>query len=214
MKNFILGAIALLLLEFLVLGASVSSGIVGFPATAAHSPPVEWLISLARTQYLRRSAQHVDTPADLVSEERVRRGAGNYQAMCSECHLSPGSGQRELSRGLNPVPPDLSGSPGKRDDAQRFIAIKYGIRGSGMPAWQLTGMEDADIWDLVAFLNVLPDLNPHAYHYLIAQSDGHLHATAQNDSGVPSQAAPPPTASEVKAPGHSHSGESGHSHKH
>lgn len=214
MKKFILGAIALLILEVVVLGVFVSMGLVGFPATAKHSPAIDWLISTARTNYLSRSAQRVVAPADLASEERVRRGAGNYQAMCSECHLSPGSGQTELSRGLNPVPPDFTSTPGRLDDVQRFIAIKYGIRGSGMPAWQLAGLEDGDVWDLAALLKVLPDLNSNAYQHLIMESGGHSHATVPASNDSPSLAPPSPASSEVPISGHVHSGTSGHSHQH
>ena len=47
-----------------------------------------------------------------------------------------------------------------------------------MPAWSKSGMEDEAIWDLVAFLHVLPTLSTEKYRQIVAASDGHSHRGA------------------------------------
>ncbi len=110
---------------------------------------------------------------------RIRRGAGNYQAMCAACHLAPGGPDSEIRQGLNPVPPELSKAIARANagaaDARRFWIIKHGIKGSGMPAWSKGGMEDQAIWDLTAFLNALPSLSAQQYRQQVASSAGHSH---------------------------------------
>src|SRR3546814_9079558 len=45
---------------------------------------------------------------DLADPARIKQGAGNYNAMCTGCHLGPGMTETELSKGLYPAPPDLT----------------------------------------------------------------------------------------------------------
>jgi len=101
--------------------------------------------------------------------------------MCANCHLSPGVENTEIRQGLYPIPPNLAL---KRDHAtqsdsmaaRQFWIIKHGIKASGMPAWSKGGMDDQAIWDLTAFLNVLPNLSSEQYRQHVAASDGHSHA--------------------------------------
>jgi mono/diheme cytochrome c family protein len=46
-----------------------------------------------------------------------------------------------------------------------FWIIKHGIKASGMPAWGKTH-DDERIWNMVAFLKRLPDLNENQYRIL------------------------------------------------
>jgi hypothetical protein len=46
-------------------------------------------------------------PDDFGNLERVRRGAGNYDAMCINCHLAPEMPDSEIRKGLYPRPPNL-----------------------------------------------------------------------------------------------------------
>jgi mono/diheme cytochrome c family protein len=50
--------------------------------------------------------------------------------------------------------------------AQRaFWIIKHGIKMSAMPSWSKT-LDDAAIWDVVAFVRKLPDMTPETYQQL------------------------------------------------
>lgn len=152
-------------------GALVWSGAYDVGADAAHTRPVHALLQTIRERSIAARAQDLQVP-DLSDPARIRQGAGNYHAMCMGCHLAPGMPESELSRGLYPAPPDFSSTP--VDPAVAFWVTKHGIKGSGMPAWGRS-MGDEYIWNLVAFLQQLPDLDADGYAALVASSGGHDH---------------------------------------
>lgn len=202
-------AIALLVLVALVLAlaAFVWSGVYDIGADTGHARPVRAVLETLRERSIARHADDVQAPA-LDDPERIRRGAGNYDAMCRQCHLAPGQDETELARGLNPAPPAFARAH-DREPAHDFWVAKHGIKASGMPAWGLS-MDDAAIWDMVAFLQRLPDLDAAAYDALVASSDGHSHgggAVAPSATGAADAAShdPPPEESHPHADdGHAH----------
>lgn len=210
MKKILLGALGALVVVALGTGVFVRFGGLNFAADAPHSEIVSNLIAWAREQSIARAAAGIALPADLSDPERRRRGAGNYAAMCVECHLAPGIENTELRRGLYPVPPSLV-EPARETrlvsgDARRFWLIKHGIKASGMPAWSKGGMEDQAIWDLVAFLQELPSLTPASYRARVATSDGHHHdAVAVSSPPVPIDVMSKPSPADAHK---------GHQHKH
>ena len=151
--------------------AALWSGGYDVGADAPHSRPVYALLEYARERSVAVRARELRPPA-LDDPERIRQGAGNYEAMCAGCHLAPGRGPSELSRGLYPAPPDLSRH--EVDPAQAFWTIKHGIKASGMPAWGAS-MDDAHLWNLVAFLRRLPRMDAAEYRDWVQRSDGHSH---------------------------------------
>jgi len=160
--------------------AALWSGVYDVGADAPHTRPVYAALEYARERSVAVRAQALTVPANLDDAERVRRGAGNYAAMCAGCHLSPDAGPSELSRGLYPAPPNLSQR--EADAASAFWTIKHGIKASGMPAWG-GSMDDGHLWDLVAFLGRLPSLDAQGYRSLVARSDGHSHGGGEAMSG-------------------------------
>jgi mono/diheme cytochrome c family protein len=159
--------------------AFIYSGIFNIAADDPHWPVTFKILTTVRDRSVKaRSA--VLTPPDLSSEARVKLGAGNYDAMCTGCHLGPGMEESELSLGLYPNPPSWR-DLGKIDSRQAFWAIKHGIKMSGMPAWGKS-MGDGHIWNIVAFVQKLPHLTPDSYHELVASSGGHKH---DNDEAEP-----------------------------
>ncbi|HNC52200.1 MAG TPA: cytochrome c [Accumulibacter sp.] len=180
MKRILLGALGAVVLAAVSAMAAVSLGLIPFSADEPHSEAVRSLIVFARERSIAMAAVGVTIPDDLASPERIRRGAGNYEAMCAGCHLSPGAADTEIRKGLYPQPTNLStkaeGQAVEAADARRFQIVKHGVKGSGMPAWSKGGMDDGAIWDLVAFVRVLPDTSPAGYRALVEVSDGHSHA--------------------------------------
>ncbi|MGD9599900.1 MAG: c-type cytochrome [Steroidobacteraceae bacterium] len=154
------------------------SGAYGIGADDPHTRPVSALVATVRDRAVGARAAGVEVPPDLSSEARIRQGAGNYDAMCAACHLSPGVGSSELSRGLYPAPPPLARV--KVDPAAAFWVAKHGIKASGMPAWGRS-MGDEYLWNMVAFLGVLPGLDAEQYRALVAQSGGHSHDDGGDD---------------------------------
>ena len=208
MSRFFLGVLATLCGLLTTGAAMVWVGGVDVAADAPHHPLTYSVLDTARQRAISRAASGIAAPGDLDDPQRVRRGAGNYAAMCAECHLQPGVEQSEIRSGLYPVPPDLASRPdGEADpganpaDNERFWVSKHGIKASGMAAWGQGGMTDGDIWDLVALLRVLPDMGPGEYAGWVKASDGHSHgggaadhhdaAPAHADDGHPHAAAAP-----------------------
>jgi mono/diheme cytochrome c family protein len=182
----IAATLAVLLIGLLGL---VWAGVYPVGADQPHSRPVHWLLDTLRARSIQRAAAAITVPDDLADPARMRRGAGNYDAMCVDCHLRPGLDSSELQRGLSPRPPALAAHP-PMDPAAAFWVIRHGIKASGMPAWG-PSMDDAYIWDMVALLQRLPALDATGYHALVEASDGHSHGGGE---------------------GHTHSGHDGHGH--
>ena len=86
-------------------------------------------------------------PANLNDPQLILKGAGQYAAMCTSCHLAPGVKDSELRPGLYPLPPNLSQV--SVDPREAFWVIKHGMKMSAMPAWGASH-DDATIWSMVA----------------------------------------------------------------
>lgn len=198
MNKILIGALATVLLGTGTGLIVAGSGLIDVGADTLHSPVVFQALSFARERAIARRLADITAPADLADPERIRRGAGNYDAMCVNCHLAPGLPDSEIRLGLYPAPPNLSDKlPAGRDSrhpARDFWIIKHGIKASGMPAWSKGGMEDKAIWDLAAFLQQLPTLSNAAYLQLVASSDGHSHGGIDQHPHQPTMPqAPSPT---------------------
>lgn len=188
--------------------ALLYAGAVNVAADAPHHPLTHRLLEFARERSIAVRASEIKPPDDLTNPERVRRGSGNYEAMCVECHLSPDAEDSEIRKGLYPMPPKLTAKPEAAlapqfAQARQFWIVKHGIKASGMPAWSKGGMEDEAIWDLVAFLQQLPGLTAADYSALVASSQGHRHGglDARDDHGQHAAPASPPS---VEKKGHTH----------
>ena len=184
MMRFLMGVVATLVLLLAVGAWVVYSGRVDVSADTPHSALVYRMIETAREKSVERAISHALAPANLSDTERVRRGAGNYAAMCVECHLAPGKANSEIRKGLYPEPPDLSQPAKSQADvaARQFWIIKHGIKASGMPAWSKGGIEDDAIWDMVAFIQKMPTLTADQYAALVESSDGHSHGGVAEDN--------------------------------
>jgi len=135
----------------------VWSGIYNIGADDTHTRPVYAVLQALREKSIAHHARDLKAP-DLTDAALIRSGAGNYAAMCTGCHLSPGEAPSELSKGLYPQPPNLAlRVPG--DPALDFWVIKHGIKASGMPAWGKS-MSPQQVRDLAFFVMSLQGTNP------------------------------------------------------
>ena len=220
MKRVIV-AVAAVALGVIAVAGFIWSGAYNVGADDPHFRLTLSTLQTVRTRSVAAWARGVEVP-DLQDPARVRRGAGNYDAMCATCHLTPGAGPSELSRGLYPAPPNLSKLTGL-DAAQAFWVIKHGIKASGMPAWGKS-MEDPHLWDLVAFVKRMPALTPEQYEAEVAASSGHSHGGGEGPEHGPALGAGPAhdevvhdkamhgDATSSAPAGHDHAG--GHAHAH
>ncbi|MEP7044604.1 MAG: cytochrome c, partial [Dokdonella sp.] len=118
--------IVLLLALSLIAAGSAWSGVYDFAADTPHWPLTEQALKMARTRSIATHALGIVVP-DLDDAALIRSAAGNYDAMCSGCHLKPGKADSELHRGLYPQPPNLA-QTALDDPAQAFWVIKHGIK--------------------------------------------------------------------------------------
>jgi mono/diheme cytochrome c family protein len=144
----------------------VYAGVYDIGADVPHTKPVFWLVSQLRDRSIAVRAQKITVPTDLTDPGRIKVGAGLYGNLCTSCHLAPSMKKTDLSRGLYPKPPPLAFGT-DLTPAQEFWIIKHGIKLTGMPAWGRTH-SDEEVWDVVAFLKKMPDLDPIQYQAAVS----------------------------------------------
>lgn len=152
--------------------AFIYSGFYPVGADDRHTPVTYWALDTLRERSVSRAAQSIEVPVELNTSTRLLRGGSDYQAMCVSCHLAPDMSESDFTKGLNPAPPNLTQHQGDENLESRarsqFWVIKHGIKASGMPAWG-PGHDDERIWNIVAFLQRLPELSPEQYQILTAR---------------------------------------------
>lgn len=159
----------LLLLLACVTGTALFmwSGIYNPGADNPHWKITYGVLQFAREHSIAHYASAVTLPANLDDPNLILKGAGQYDAMCTDCHLAPGRKNSEIRPGLYPEPPNLSQV--RIDQREEFWVIKHGLKMTGMPAWGVTH-DDATIWSIVAFLRKLPDMTPAQYKDMVAKA--------------------------------------------
>ncbi|MDN5873078.1 MAG: cytochrome c [Sinobacteraceae bacterium] len=172
------------------LGAFVYSGIYNIGADDHHTKPVFAVLQTLRNRSIHVRSEDIKVP-NLNDPQLILKGAGQYAAMCTSCHLQPGVENSELRKGMYPQPPDLSKVHIDPQDA--FWVIKHGIKMSAMPAWGMAGHDDLTIWSMVAFIEKLPGMTPAQYKAIVAKAppdedmdmggDGHSHSHGEADHG-------------------------------
>ncbi len=179
-------------------GAFVYSGVYNIGADDPHTRPVFALLQTLRERSIQARSADLKVP-DLNDPQLILKGAGQYAAMCTQCHLTPAMKDSELRPGLYPQPPNLSQV--RVDPKEAFWVIKHGIKMSAMPAWGFSH-EDPAIWSMVAFLQKLPGMSAQQYKDIVARAPpdedmdmgdgdaGHGHAHDGDPQPMPAMAMP------------------------
>ena len=149
------------------------SGMLNVAATEQHDPVSGWLLKIIRSKSIEARSGSIQTP-DLGDGELRLAGINDFDSMCAECHTAPGRKPSPLAQGLNPPAPDLAEEALEEPTEVLFWVTKNGIRMTGMPAWGVTHNDD-EIWPVIAFLQVLPDLDGIAYQEMLEEAEGHGH---------------------------------------
>ncbi len=170
-------------------GVFVYSGIYNIGADDHHTRPVFAVLQTLRERSIHVRSEHIKVP-NLDNPQLILKGAGQYAAMCTGCHLKPGVENSELREGMYPQPPNLSKVHVDPQDA--FWVIKHGIKMSAMPAWGMAGHDDPTIWSMVAFIEKLPGMTPQEYKAIVAK------APPDEDMDMP---APAPATSSAESSG-------------
>ncbi len=165
-KRFVVTVLVLLIIVVAGVGAFIYSGVYDMGADDPHTRPVFSLLRTLRDRSIAAHSKDLQVP-DLADAALVLKGAGQYDAMCTQCHLAPGTKESEIRPGLYPQPPNLA--QWRFDPKVAFWVIKHGIKMSAMPAWG-GSHDDATIWSMVAFLQKLPELSPQQYKEIVAKA--------------------------------------------
>ena len=128
------------------------------PVDAAGTPfePESKLAQHALEVSLARRSHDLADPAK-ESDADLIAGMNLYRNDCSGCHGD--YGQRRSGSGLYPPVPQFNQRPPDLTAPQMFVAVKYGIRYTGMGGWN-EEITDKEIWQTVHFLRRLRNLPP------------------------------------------------------
>jgi len=165
--------ISLLTLGLLIGFLIIWFGLFNISAKDKHWDVTTELLELVRDRSIEVRAENIQVP-DLSSAEMISKGAKNFDAMCSQCHLAPGMEPTELNLGLYPQPPVFYNE--KHDDhgaANTFWVIQNGLKMTGMPAWGDFHTK-TQLWEMVAFMQVLNGMSESKYKELVGEG-GHTH---------------------------------------
>ena len=161
----VVNTVVIVVALLLATSAAVFSGVFDVGADAPHWKATSALIGFIRHRSIEYHADRIRMPDDLNSPRRIAEGAALYDERCGGCHLAPDRRHSALRRRLSPRPTDLT-RRGVDDPGATFWVIKHGIGMTGMPAWGKAG-DDGRIWDLVALLKVLPNIDARQWRRLI-----------------------------------------------
>jgi len=143
----------------------VAAGLVPIKASSGHWPITAALLNFAMRRSVVMHSLGIEAPP-LDDKALVLKGAGHYEIGCSPCHGSPTLRQPVIAQGMTPPPPDLAKEVSNWDAEELFYIVKHGVKFTGMPAWAAQERDD-EVWAIVAFLFILPQLDGDEYRRLI-----------------------------------------------
>lgn len=166
--------LAWLIAGVVLTGAALGAGglaVVGFGlfdarASTPHSPFVAWATHTTMIHAMARMSADVEPPPAFTPQETIA-GMRIYEHDCMDCHGGPGVPRAAWVQGMNPSPPFLIDVPRRWSKGQIFFVVKNGVKMTGMPAWGATE-SDGRIWDVVAFLEAMPEMKPADFQRLQA----------------------------------------------
>jgi len=159
MKTFLLGFVFGVLAAFLVPLAAARFGGMSIDATAA---PPAWERRIAGgtvARALEAGGAGLVNPTR-PSEDALRAGMKLYRQDCAGCHGDGGRPSPWGSRNFYPRVPQFGVETPALSEPAMYVAVRRGIRYSGMGAWDAGMLVDADAWRIVTFLGHLRDLPP------------------------------------------------------
>jgi mono/diheme cytochrome c family protein len=138
-------------------------GFFSVAATMEQPKVMEWALAQVRRASISHNATDLP-PTDIANAALVRTGARAFSKRgCVNCHGAPGTEWQKYSEGLRPDPPDLKELADNREPRELFFVIKNGVNMTGMPSFAAGGVDDAEIWSIVAFVKRLPTIKDEDY---------------------------------------------------
>jgi cytochrome c553 len=162
LKHILIGVvIAIALLVPLGVYGFVQSGVFNVAAAHPHTKFTEWITHETMIHSVHSHAGSIDVPAHF-SGRQVLAGFCSYETHCVACHGAAAVAREKWVGGMEPSPPYLLDATSKWTPSQLFWIAKNGIKMTGMPSWR-DSMSDAQIWDIVAFIEAMRKLPPQTY---------------------------------------------------
>lgn len=171
----------------LTAAAVVYTGIYDISVTRQHLQPIHSLMEVAMRQSVRHYARDIEEPP-LTDPQMALRGAATFQAKCVQCHGAPGVAQSDIGLSMQPLPGPLVDARQHWRPRELYWVVRHGIKMTGMPAWEYR-LEDEQLWELVAFMQQLPQLNATQYAQWIQSAPA---MPARADAEAATQAMPAP----------------------
>jgi cytochrome c553 len=155
------------LLAMLVVGGmlAVVSGLIPIKASSGHWRITAWILHFTMRRSVATHTLGLQVPG-LDDPRLVLQGAGHYETGCRPCHGSPDLPQPRIPQHMTPHPPYLPPRISTWQPDELFYIVKHGVKFTGMPAWP-SQQRDDEVWAMVAFLLILPDLSTEAYRRLV-----------------------------------------------
>lgn len=181
-KNKLLGAggLAGILATLIILSVIglivVYSGAYNVAASEDHTSFGRWAASTTMKNSIEARAS--GEPAPAFDRNMIAAGAGEYKAMCQQCHGGPGAERASWAKAMLPQPPHLTEAAAHWDANEIHWIVENGIKSSGMPAFGTNHSTD-EIWNITAFVKQLPGMTETEYASYPAAS----HEGAQSGGG-------------------------------
>src|SRR4029079_17167276 len=86
--GIVIGALALLIGAAVV---AIYAGLYNIAADVPHTQPVYWLLDTIRKRSVTTRARDIVVPNDLDDANRISRGAGQYEELCSGSPFAHGN---------------------------------------------------------------------------------------------------------------------------
>jgi cytochrome c553 len=144
------------------------SGIYNVAASTGHWWITYLILDIAKSRSIRLHSLGIDPPP-LDDDNLIRLGAGIFNTTCAGCHGSPGETVKPIPQSMLPAPPPLSVIAREWKPAELYWIVRHGLKYTGMPAWAAERRDD-EVWSVIAFLQVLPQLSKEEYRALVSRT--------------------------------------------
>ena len=162
LHHLLLGAgVALVVIVPLGVFGFVKSGIYNVAASHPHTKLTEWITHETMIHSARRHAASIEAPRAFTAGQVVA-GFCTYETHCVACHGAAAVAREQWVAGMEPSPPYLLDATSKWTPSELFWIVKNGIKMTGMPSWR-DSMSDAQVWEVVAWLEASRRLPPRTY---------------------------------------------------
>lgn len=145
--------LAILGLAAIAAAVTVQNGWYNVSAIVQHWQPIYSLTEYTVKKSVQHRAEGIVAPR--LGDDMALRGREVYRTNCLECHGAPGISPGDPGKSMQPLPTPPVVFAQRWKPEEIYWIIQNGIKMTGMPAWEYR-LPEKDIWDLVAYLAVLP----------------------------------------------------------